>query len=106
MFIHVTLNVFQDAMTKVRPDNFSFQGLSLLFDYLEDLEESLDKPIKLDPIGFCCEYAEYTTEEALAGIDDSEKEGLDLNDNEAVEDLIVSLYDVVARDGQIYIVRD
>jgi hypothetical protein len=41
-----------------RKDNFSFEGLEVLFDYLESLEFDLDKQIELDVIEFCCEFEE------------------------------------------------
>ena len=46
---------FIDAFNKLRPDNFSYEGLDALYDYLENLEEEQE----LDVIAFCCEYSEY-----------------------------------------------
>lgn len=43
-----------------RKENFSYEGLGLLFAYFEDLEESMDEEIELDVIAICCEYAEDT----------------------------------------------
>tara|TARA_Y100000310_G_C19953351_1_gene477870 strand:+ start:134 stop:460 length:327 start_codon:yes stop_codon:yes gene_type:complete len=40
-------------------DNFSYEGLSALFDYLEEMEESTDAELEFDPVALCCEYAEY-----------------------------------------------
>jgi len=42
-----------------RGDNFSYEGLIALYDYLEDYEESTGQQIELDVIALCCEYAEY-----------------------------------------------
>lgn len=39
-------------------DQFSYKGLSILFDYLDDLSEDINQPIELDVIALCCEYAE------------------------------------------------
>ena len=50
---------FIDAFNKLRPDNFSYEGLDALYDYLENFEEDTDKEIELDVIAFCCEYSEY-----------------------------------------------
>jgi hypothetical protein len=41
-----------------RSDNFSYEGLEVLFDYLESLEFDRDTPIELDVIEFCCEFEE------------------------------------------------
>ena len=39
--------------------NFSYEGLSALFDYLEEMEESTGEELDFDPIALCCEYSEY-----------------------------------------------
>jgi hypothetical protein len=41
-----------------RKENFSYEGLKLLFDYLEDYEESTGEEIELDVIAICCDYTE------------------------------------------------
>ena len=38
-----------------RKENFSYNGLSALYDYLGDIDENYE----LDVIAICCEYAEY-----------------------------------------------
>ena len=38
--------------------NFTSEGLSCLFQYLEENEQE-DKPYELDVIGLCCEFSEY-----------------------------------------------
>ena len=50
---------FIDAFKKLRPDNFSYDGLVALYDYLDDFEEDTDEEIELDVIAFCCDYTEY-----------------------------------------------
>lgn len=56
-----TINEYQfaDAFKRIRPDNFSYDGLKALYDYLEDYEDSTGNPIELDVIAICCEYNEY-----------------------------------------------
>ena len=39
--------------------NFSYEGLSALFDYLEEMEESTGEELEFDPVALCCEYSEY-----------------------------------------------
>jgi hypothetical protein len=41
-----------------RSENFSYEGLEVLFDYLESLEFDRDTPLELDVIEFCCEFEE------------------------------------------------
>ena len=50
---------FHDCFHKMRPDNFSYDGLKALYDYLEDFYSEADKPYELDVIEICCEYSEY-----------------------------------------------
>tara|TARA_R110002051_G_scaffold214873_1_gene279606 strand:- start:2 stop:301 length:300 start_codon:yes stop_codon:yes gene_type:complete len=55
----VSQNDFVDAFKRSRPNNFSYEGLLALFDWLEMLEEDCDQKIELDVIAICCEYSEY-----------------------------------------------
>jgi hypothetical protein len=50
---------FHDAFTSIRPNNFSYDGLDALFDYLEQYEEDTGEKIELDVIALCCEYTEF-----------------------------------------------
>ena len=51
---------FKHAFEKYgRENNFSYRGLFVLFDYLEQLEDDIGEEIELDVIALCCEYAEY-----------------------------------------------
>lgn len=46
-----------------RKDQFSYEGLKALFEYLEDYEEQTGEEIELDVIALCCDYSEDTAEE-------------------------------------------
>lgn len=48
-----------------RQDNFSYEGLDALFDYLENYEEETDSEIELDVIALCCEFMEETIDYIL-----------------------------------------
>ena len=56
---------FKNEFKKIRPDNFSDEGLSVLYDYLTQYEEDCDTELEFDPIAYCCEYTEYKNYEAL-----------------------------------------
>jgi hypothetical protein len=78
-----TINFYQfrDAFRSAdRMNNFSSNGLNLLFAYLEDYEDSTGEEIELDVIAVCCDYAEATIDELVDaysidvdGLDDNEK---------------------------------
>ena len=55
----VYLNDFRDAFQRVRPDNFSYDGLEALYDHLTEYEQDTDEEIELDVIAICCDYVEY-----------------------------------------------
>ena len=51
---------FRDAfLSSSRKDNFSYEGLTALYDYFIELEESCDTEIDFDMVAICCEYSEY-----------------------------------------------
>jgi hypothetical protein len=55
----ISIGRFKDWFKEYRPNNFSTVGLSSLFYYLEEYEESTGEQIEFDPIALCCEYTEY-----------------------------------------------
>jgi hypothetical protein len=48
-----------------RGNQFSYEGLIALYDYLENYEESTGDQIELDVIALCCDYTEYEDLEAF-----------------------------------------
>ena len=51
---------FTDAFHKAgRGEQFSYDGLKALFEYLEEYEEDTGEEIELDVIALCCDYMEY-----------------------------------------------
>jgi hypothetical protein len=62
-----------------RYDSYGYEALKVIFEYLEEYEESTSQEIELDVIAICCDYnAEHYTEIAsnysidLEGLDDDE----------------------------------
>lgn len=57
----LTKSQFHDAFHHMgRKDNFSYDGLNALYDYLDELEE-----YELDVIGLCCGFTESSITDAL-----------------------------------------
>ena len=48
----------QAFKTYGREDNFSYNGLRALFDYLEQLSNDMGEDITLEVVGLCCDYSE------------------------------------------------
>ena len=57
---------FADAFKRYnRQDQFSPEGLEVLFDYLDNLSEDTEEPIELDVVALCCEYYESSVEDIV-----------------------------------------
>ena len=50
---------FKNEFKKIRPDNFSYEGLSVLYNHLIQFEEDTGEELEFDPIAYCCEFSEY-----------------------------------------------
>lgn len=79
----VYLNEFINAFQQIRPNNFSYEGLEQLYEYLESFEEDGQEQIELDVIGLCCDYNELTIQEiiGLHNIDMEDIEPEDIEDH-------------------------
>lgn len=59
----ISLYDFRDAFLKAgREEQFSDDGLEIIFKYIEDVEDSCGQEFELDVIGICCDYAEDSAE--------------------------------------------
>jgi len=62
----INLYQFRDAFQRMdRGEQFSYEGLEILFDWFEDLEIMQDQEIELDVIAICCEYSESSIEQII-----------------------------------------
>ena len=74
MITHVTQSEFIDTFkqSELRKNNFSYDGLIALFEYLEQYEEDTGEQIQFDMVGLCCDYTEYSNiEEFINDYQDS-----------------------------------
>jgi hypothetical protein len=59
----VTLSSFRQAFQDAgRGNHFSWEGLEVLFDYLEELEKATGAEMELDVSALCCDFAEGAPE--------------------------------------------
>ena len=52
-----------------RKDQFSYEALMLIFDYIEEYERDTSEQIEFDMIGICCEWSEDTPENIARSYD-------------------------------------
>lgn len=58
---------FREAFCKAgRENNFSYDGLGVLYEFLQQLEEDTGEEYELDVIALCCEWNEDTPENIAA----------------------------------------
>ena len=87
----VSKSDFRDAFRAMgRTDQFSYEGLGVLFDYLESYEEDTGEEVELDVIALCCDYYEDTWESI------AENYGIDLDGATDEDEIAEIVEDYVA----------
>lgn len=61
MFMTITRHEFIDAFLRsdTYKNNFSYDALSTLFEYYEELEEDTGEQVELDIVAIACDWVEY-----------------------------------------------
>ena len=82
----ITKCQFMDAFRDMgRGEQFSYDGLSTLYDWLEDFSEDTGEEYSLDVVALCCEFTEYENLEEFQGdYGDEYKTMEDIEDNTMV----------------------
>jgi hypothetical protein len=96
----VNFSEFRDLFQQIRPDNFSYQGQKILFNYFEDYEESAGEEIELDIIAICCDYSESTWETIAEDYKSSIEIDKNLDEDEQKQQVIDYLMDEGALIGE------
>ena len=65
----INLYQFRDAFQAIRPDNFSYEGLEVLFDWSESMDDDCGTETELDVIAICCEFSELEPREIRENYD-------------------------------------
>ena len=85
-----TVNVyaFRDAFKRMNRENqFSYEGLGILFDFLEDCERDCGEEYELDVIALCCDFAEDTP------LSIAEAYGIEIDPNENDDEIMQQVKD-------------
>jgi len=109
MYKKVTESEFVHTFQELRPENFSIPALRVLFDYLEAWEDDTGKPMELDPIEVCRDWAEYTEVELLQEYGDDPDDDPDDAIEQVIENIREDVGDVLevghAEGENTYLVR-
>jgi hypothetical protein len=86
----VSIYDFRDQFHQCgRGDQFSYDGLRVLFEFLEEYEDSTGSEIELDVPELCCEYSEDTPKEIAENygytFDEDENEDEDTRHNAIIQ---------------------
>lgn len=100
MYQSINLDQFREAFKRAdRGNNFSHEGLEVLFDFLTEMEYDTGDDYQLDVIALCCDFTEDTPREIATNY------SIDLADMEASDtplgDIVLAhLYDHTAVAGE------
>ena len=78
MYQDINIYNFRDAFHRMERTNFSYEGLEVLFDGLEQYEADTGERVELDVIALCCDFAESDTDEIRASFTHMLDEGEDI----------------------------
>jgi antirestriction protein len=93
----VYLDDFRQAFHNMdRGNQFSYEGLELLYDYLEECDEDME----LDVIALCCDFSECSLDEFLDAFPDVVEADSDYFSND--EDKIQAIEDYIQYNGGWY----
>jgi hypothetical protein len=56
----VSVYDFHQAFKELRPTNFTYAGLNILYDYFEEYERDTGEELEMDVIAICCDFTEDT----------------------------------------------
>ena len=91
LVLSVTESLFIDMFRKYnRLDNYSYEGLSELYEYLVNLSDDIGEPIELDVISLCCDYYEGNAQEIINDYKDELSEAISLADEygQTIDDIV------------------
>ena len=62
----IQLSDFRTAFYNMgRKDQFTYEGLELVYDYIDEYERDSGEEIELDVIALCCEWSELSPEDII-----------------------------------------
>lgn len=68
-----------------RMDNFSVEGLEMLFDYFEQYEQDCGVEMELDVVAICCDFSESSIENIIQDYDIDVSEADDADEEDKLD---------------------
>jgi hypothetical protein len=59
----IKANEFINGIMSIRPNSFTADALSQMFDWFEQYEHDTGEQVEFDPIAICCDFSQSTLEE-------------------------------------------
>ena len=85
----IDLYAFRNAFYNMgRKGSFSYGGLEILFDYLEELEQDTGEEMELDVVALCCDYAQSIIDDLIRDYD-IDMSDCDTDDEEAIKETVM-----------------
>ena len=85
----INLYAFREAFYKMgRKDSFSYGGLEVLFDYLEEFEIATGEEMELDVISLCSDFAQSIIDDLIRDYD-IDMSDCDTDDEEAIKETVM-----------------
>ena len=89
IYTQVTKSSFIDAFKRSsRKDQFSYEALEAIFEYLEDYSQDSGENVELDIVAICCEWVEMTWQEVVQAYDVDLSDVADEDKADAVWDFL------------------
>ena len=80
-----------------RMDQFSYEGLEILYEYLEEYSDSTGEPVELDVVALCCDYYESSIQELI------DNYNIDVSDADGDEDAVAEIVKDYISDNTAYV---
>jgi len=76
-------------------DNFSYDGLEILFDYLEEMENGCETELEFDLVAIACDYSESRAADIASDY------RIDIDDNMTDDEIVETVRDYLQDNTQV-----
>lgn len=88
----LTKDMFRFQMNQIRPNNFSYEGQGMLFDYFEQLEDDTQTDMVFDAIAICCDFSQCSLDEFMQSFSSIEFDNLNSDADKFEKQEVIMFY--------------